>query len=383
MGIDIKNYSQEGRRAVSKPSEASKSKLYDLMNKDIQLFGNGFGLKKKQAFYADLRVLLDSGLDIQRALELIGNSHKKTKLKALLEGIKQKIIEGNALSEALRSTGKFSDYEVYSIQIGEESGQLLEVLEELSIFFAKSIKYRQQLIGALSYPLFVIGFAVLVIIFMLNYLVPLFSDIYQRIGSDLPTITTQVVALSDWLKANLRFMILAFFALGFTLYYYRQKTWLRKTFSALLIRTPIFGGIIKMIYLSRLCQSMFLLLGAKVPLLVAVDLVKKMIAFYPIEQSLTVAREDILNGAELNGALSAFAFYPEQFIALLKVGEESGNLERMFQKLAEQYNNEVEQRTAVIGSLIEPILIIGVGALVGGILIAMYLPLFQMSSGIG
>ena len=150
-----------------------------------------------------------------------------------------------------------------------------------------------------------------------------------------------------------------------------------------MIGIPIFGNIFRKIYLSRFCQSMYFLLGSNVPLLKAVGLVKKMVGFYPIECSLEQAEKDILEGDSFHSSLEKSSFYPARLIALLKVGEEASSLDTMFQKLANQYNSEVEQKTATIGNLIEPVLIVGLGFLVGFILVAMYLPLFQLSVGVG
>lgn len=384
MGVKIDSYHLNKTAAKSTTSKKNpRSGLSELLNKDIQLFGNGFGAKRKQSFYSNLKVLLASGLDIQRSLELFVHSEKKNTIKSIVAKIKDQIVEGKSLSEALKLSNKFSEYEIHSIRIGEESGQLLEVLDELSIFFGKTIKYRQQLVGALAYPSFVIGFSVLVVVFLLNYLVPLFSDIYKRIDGDLPSITMKVIALSDWLKGNVFWMLLSLMVVLGIIHFQKSKLWYRKTTSFLLIRIPVLGTIFRLIYLSRFCQSMHLLLKAKVPLLTAVELVTNMITFYPIQISLQKAATDILNGVPLSTSLNKFKFYPQQLIALLEVGEESGNIEEMFQKLSQQYNDEVEQKTGVIGSLIEPVLIVFVGLLVGSILIAMYLPLFQMSTGLG
>ncbi len=382
MGIKINDY-QIKPTAKKNSNTDTGINISELLNKDIQLFGNGFGAKRKETFFSNLKILLSSGLDIQRALELFIHSENKKGVKAIVEEIRNKIIAGDSLSKALEQSGKFSDYEVYSIRIGEESGQLLEVLDELSIFFNKTIKFRQQLISALSYPLFVIGFSVLVVVFLLNYLVPLFSDIYGRMGGELPSMTLQVMAMSDWVKANLFWAILVFSGIVGALYLQRSKIWFKKSYSFLLIKMPVLGGIFKLIYLSRFCQSMYVLLKARVPLLTAVNLVKDMIDFYPIQNSLLKSGKEIMNGVALSEALQKERFYPKQMIALIEVGEEAGNLENMFKKLADQYNESVEQKTKVIGSLLEPILIIGVGLLVGSILIAMYLPLFQMSTGMG
>lgn len=382
MGLKIDNYSVDQSIKHKSTTDRKGIDWSAWLQKDIQLFGSGLSLKQKEAFYAELEVLLSAGLDLKRSLAIISGNKKKKRDKDLLQEIEQTIINGASLSEAIRSTGKFSDYEVFSIQIGEESGQLIAVLKELSNFYTKSIKYKQQLLSALAYPGFVISFAFLVVFFLLKYLVPLFSDIYKRLDGKLPTITQHIMDLSDWLGNYSIYLFLVFALLFLGLYQQRQRIWFRRVSTSILLGSPIFGPIIQKIYLSRLAQSMFLLLHAKVPLLKAVQLVRKMISFYPIEDSLNKTEEDILQGRALHESLAKSKFYPSPFIALLQVGEEANTLDEMFQRLAQQYTEEVEQQTALISSLLEPILIISLGILVGIILVAMYMPLFQMSVGI-
>ncbi len=353
------------------------------MNKEIQLFGKGLAAKKKLEFYSNLSTLLSSGLDVQRSLTLIEQSQKKQVHQDLFLEIRQLIVEGKTFSQALLATEQFSDYEVFSLQIGEETGQLVKVLAELSTYFSKSIKYRQQLVGALAYPVFVISFAILVVFFMLKYLVPLFSDIYKRFDGRLPTITQYLIDLSNWIGAYGGYVFLVLLALVLALYWQRRQLWFRKWSAKLLLRLPFFGAIVKGIYLSRFCQSMYLLLNAKVPLLRTVELVKQMIAFYPIEVSLAQAEKDIFNGSLLHQSLQKSQLYPQKLIALTQVGEEASNLDEMFQKLADQFSEDVEQRTALLGSVLEPMLIIGLGLIIGVILVAMYMPLFQLSVGVG
>lgn len=379
MAINIQQYQQQEKTVSPK---AVKEKKESILSKEINLFGNGINAKMKASFYADLNMLLNAGLDIQKALALILNNQKKKPQVAFVENIRQNIIEGKSLSNALKLSNKVSDFEIYSIEIGEETGKLNEVLEELALFYEKTLKYKRQLMGALSYPTFVIGFSFLVIFFMLKYLVPLFSDIYNRFGGELPFLTQKIIFLSDWVGANFIYMLLGFIAIVVGLYLQKEKLWFRKASAFFLLNMPIFGPIIKRIYLSRFCQSMYFLLASKVPLLHAVQLVQKMIQIYPIQSSLEQTNKDILEGKLLYESLQHHSFYPKQLIVMLEVGEESGKMDVIFKKLSTQYSEDVEQRTAVIGSLLEPILIIGLGFIVGVILIAMYLPLFQMSSGL-
>lgn len=382
--INIDDYKlKQQKKQISLPSQKSKktNSLQELMSREIELFSN-FNAKKKEDFYTKLNILLSAGLDVQNALLLIENGQKKENLKKIIQGIREGIIEGDSISNALEKSNKFSKYEVFSVKIGEETGKLNLILEELSFFFKRVIQYRQQLMGALTYPAFVILFSFGVVIFLLNFLVPMFSGVYNRFDQELPFITQKIVSLSNWLNHNLKYVFLGLFTTIGILFYQRKQIWFRKVFSFIIINIPIFGSVIKKIYLARFCQAMALLLNSKVSLLKTVELIAQMIQFYPIESSLTSATTSILNGASLNETLEQFQFYPTELIALIKVGEEASQLDTMFSKLAEQYNNEVEQQTKTIGSLLEPILIISLGVIVGFILIAMYMPLFQLSMGI-
>ena len=357
--------------------------LWDFMNRDIQFFEPKFGIKKKLVLYGQLETLLSSGLDIQAALALIEQSFKKPKDQVIIKTLRESIVAGKSLSESLAESKHFSIYEQYSIQIGEETGRLHPILQDLSSFFEKTLGYQRQLTGALAYPIFVLTFSVFAVLFLLRYLVPMFSGIYSRFKQELPWLTQQVVNLSDWVSLLMPYFFAGLLITFGILYYQRQKLWFRKALGWIMLHIPLFGGIIQKVYLSRFCQAMALLLASGVPLLNALKLVKQMINFYPVSHSLEQTEHKVFQGEQLHSSLAEFSFYPPQTLALIKVGEESGKLHLMFERLASQYTAEVDQQTAVIGSLIEPILIVVLGAIVAVILVAMYLPLFKMSTSMG
>ena len=365
------------------PSSSSTRSIWAAMNRDIQWLEPKFGLKKKQLLYGQLETLLQSGLDIQAALELIEQSFKKKQDRALVRALKDAIVSGKSLSESMELVGKFSVYERYSIQIGEESGRLQQVLHDLRGFFEKTLRYQRQLTGALAYPVFVLSFSVLAVLFLLRYLVPMFSGIYGRFQQDLPPLTQFVVDLSNWIGVALPYLLGGTLVLLGVVYSQRQRLWFQRLKGGLLLRIPLFGRIIQKVYLARFCQAMALLLVSGVPLLNALRLVKQMIHFYPVSTTLAQAEQAVFQGTQLHEALRRFNFYPPQALALIQVGEESGKLAIMFDRLAQQYTEEVDQQTAVIGSLIEPILIVFLGSIVAVILVAMYLPLFKMSTSMG
>jgi type IV pilus assembly protein PilC len=356
---------------------------FDFLNKDIKLFGSAFNDKKKERFYSELCILFSAGVDIRSALELIEEEQTKEKDRLLFSSIKESIIAGNSLSKALQQTGLFTMYEYYSLQIGEESGRLTEVLTELSIFFTKKIQQKRQLTSALSYPAVVFFASFGAIFFMMKFVVPMFADVFKRFKGELPAFTKLIIRISDAFgNYSLYFIIIFAVLIGF-LINQREAIWFRKYGAKIILRTPIMKDMIAKIYLARFCQSMNLLISAKTPLVTAIELVKKMVGFYPIEVSLETVQEDLLKGKPLHLSLSKFKIYNRRMISLIKVAEEVNQLDTMFSRLSKQYSDEVEHQTSILGSLIEPIMIIFLGVLVAVILVAMYLPLFQMSSKVG
>ena len=380
MSIDLKKYQSP---TAKKPKPGSSSfDLEGLLSREITLFSSQLSDAKKERFYSELQILLAAGIDIKSALDIIIEEQKKKTDQALFAAISEQVIAGSSLSEAIRSSEKFSNYEYYSLQIGEESGRLIDVLKELTSFYNNKIKQKRQFTSALSYPLLVMVTAFGAVFFMMNFIVPMFAGVFSRFGQDLPALTKTIIVLSDWTSQNYHFFLLFLAALGVFYFTQRSKNWFRKYASALLIRLPLIGKVVQKIYLAQLCQSLALLISAKVPLIRAIQLVQKMIAFYPIQSSLTATEANIMAGSNLFDSFSQFPFYPKRLLSLVKVGEETNKLDLIFQKLADQYTEEVEYQTSILGSLIEPALIIFLGLMVGVILVAMYLPLFQLGTGL-
>ncbi|MDQ3192426.1 MAG: type II secretion system F family protein [Bacteroidota bacterium] len=380
--IDLSKYPVNPQKKDRKDLNRETS-VFDFLNKDISLFGTQLNDKKKERFYSELNILFTAGVDIKTALELIEEEQTKKVEKELYTKINEAVINGGSLSEAINSTGKFSTYEYYSIKIGEESGRLPEVLEELSVFFAKKIKQKRLVLNALSYPSIVLLVAFGAIFFMMKFIVPMFADVFLRFGGDLPYITKLIIKISKAFSLYAWHFI--FSVLGIIIFFYtqKQKDWFRRISAMLTMKTPILGNMIQKIYLARFCHSMNLLISAKTPLLQAIQLVKKMVGFYPLEYSLGMIEHDVLKGDSLSLSLSRYPVYNKRLIALIKVAEEVNQLDLVFGKLAKQYTDEVEHQTSLIGSLIEPVMIIFLGLMVAVILVAMYLPLFQLSTSFG
>lgn len=342
-----------------------------------------FSSKEKEAFYREFAVLIKSGVDFNQSLQILASQQKSKKIKKILTTINTDVIAGNTLFDALKKHAEFSPYEYYSIKIGEETRKLAEVLTQLQLFFARKIKMKRQLISVITYPAFVLGITFLVLYFMLNYIVPMFSSVFKQFGSELPSITKFVIQLSE----NFNTIMLSIVVVVMTIIafhkYYKHNNRYRDTIGSILLKIPFLGKFMQKIYISRFCQSLSLLLGAKTPLITSLELTKEMIVFYPMQKAVDEIKQDILKGNTLGTSLEKHKIFPKKLISLVGIGEQTNELDTMFHKLNDQYNDEIDHTTKMVGTILEPLIIIIIGFLVGFILISMYTPMFDLSKVIG
>ncbi len=376
--IDLSRYE---KKKIAKPSKTGDGGgLMALLNRDISFGNKELSDKKKEYLYLELSSLLQAGINLKSSFELITADQEKEKDKELFSKIQETVINGIPFSEALKQSGKFSLYEVYSLQIGEETGKLIDVLLDLAKFYQNKIKQRRKITSALTYPCVVLCTSLGAVFFMLKFVVPMFGDVFKRFGGKLPWITEKIIGVSETLENNFfRFFILLVLIAAF-IFFVRKTEQFRKIASQVLLRLPMVGNLVQKIYLARFCNSMRLLINARLPLLRAIALSRQMIGYYPIESSLQKVEDDIMKGKSLHQSLQQFSIYPRKMIQLVKVGEETNQLDHFFAKISDQYIEEVEYKTSTLSSMMEPLIIIFLGLIVGVILIAMYLPLFQMSN---
>lgn len=368
MSLDLSTYKKEkvshsGQRKDAKSIHLSK-KLSD---------------KKKEVFYRELGMLLQSGVDFKKALEILGNQSTSKLEKALLFEIKEKVVHGKSIYESMMNSGHFSPYEYYSIQIGEETRKLEEVLVELQKFFNRKIQMRRQIISVLTYPAIVMLVTVSVLYFMLNKVVPMFSSVFKQFGSELPKSTQIILKISK--HSGTLFLLLLLIAVGlFTFHYFmKEKDSYRNITSKMVLKIPYFGNLIRKIYLSRFCQSMHLLITSKTTLITSLSLTSKMIGFFPIEQSIEAIKVDVTRGISLSESMKAHSVYENKMVSMVEVAEQINELDTMFGRLTEQYNEDVGYQTKMIGVVLEPMIIIFIGVIVGVIMISMYAPMFDLS----
>lgn len=377
MAFQLENIESKNKTKEKKGLDTS------FLQKEIHLFGSSFSNKVKEDFYTELAVLLKAGITLRQGLELIQDATKKRQNQVKLNTISDDIVSGLSLSDALRKQKEFTDYEYYSIKIGEETGSLTKVCEQLGAFFGRKNEQRRNLISALTYPVIILSTAVLVVVFMLQYVVPMFQDIFEQQKVELPAITKLIISASGFLKSYgwLLFVIIIVLLLSRT--FFNKKQWFKKGKDNFILKLPFIGQFVRIVYLSQFTQAVSLLTSSKVPVVNSIQLVKQMIDFYPLQNALGEVEREILQGKSLSDSLKSHRFFDDKMIALVKVAEETNQNEFIFERLNAQYNTQVQQRSKLLSTIMEPFIIMIVGLLVGVILIAMYLPMFKLSSVLG
>ncbi len=336
----------------------------------------------KSRFFSELAVLICSGVDIKKALEIIICGITRKNEKQILKNILSTIVNGNPLSTALEKSDFFSVYDYYSIRIGEEGGSLSSVLKELTAYYSRKIIQQMQIRSALSYPILVLFTTVISLLFMLNYVVPMFEDVFMRFNGTLPALTKSIIILSDSLPKYFLFFSLLVIILIIIHIINKKKIWYRKAMSGILLKIPVAGNIISLTFKTRFCQMMKLLISSKVQLMESINLIRQMIGFYPLEYALGDIRTKLSIGIPLSEGMDAHDFFDKKIISMIMIAEEVNKLDIVFNQLYDQYSEELDVKIKTMNNLLEPILIIFVGGLVAIILISMYLPIFQMGTGI-
>ncbi len=364
----------------STPSDSDLSKL---LKTEIALFGKPYSNKQKEDLYTELGVLLKAGITLKEALALIKGSQKKEKHRLLFDSILTDLIDGKSFSDTLANRKEFSEYEYYSLNIGEETGTLDKVADQLGDFFLRKNEQRRNLISALSYPAIIFITATIVVIFMLRFVVPMFQDIFRQNNVDLPWITELIIAVSDFLGSYGWMLLLGLVGVFLLRRLFTKKKWYKRLINRLTLKTPILGGFVKTVYLAQFTQAVSLLTASKVPVVNSIQLVKKMIDFVPLQEALETVEQRLLRGSSLSDSLKGNLMFDNKMVALVKVAEETNQTEFIFDRLNLQYATEVQQRSKLLSTVMEPLIIVFVGIMVGVILIAMYLPMFKLSSVLG
>lgn len=336
--------------------------------------------KEKLELYSDLLRMVANKIDLAKTFELLLLEKKETKKVLFIKKAFSQIKKGNSLSNAFNKSGNLSEYEIQTIQIGEETGQLHVVLDQLIHYYKNKIKLRNQILSLATYPIFIFSLTIGVLYFMLTSVVPMFKDVFKQFNQELPYMTKLILSLSDNIKVIFGFLIVIT-TLTFLIHVrLKQKKKYRKWTSDKLTRIPIIGSLIVEIHLARLFQSLSVLLASRVTLIRSLELASKVATFYPIQEQITFTQVKLKKGSSLYASIYKSKLINQRMVAMIKLAEEVNELDIVFNDLANDLQNQIDHKTERISKIIEPLVICIVGGIVGFIMVSLYLPMFNLSN---
>ena len=341
-------------------------------NKDLVVFTRQFS------------TMIDAGLPLVQGLTILAEQAENPTFKAILKEITKDVEGGSTLAEAMKKHPKvFDSLFVNLVAAGEVGGILDTILRRLAQFIEKAERLKGQIKGAMTYPIVVMAIAILVIAVILVFVIPVFEDMFKSFGSALPTPTQIVVNMSRFLKGNIHWVIIGLGALIYGFKRYRNTASGRKQTDILFLKLPIFGNLLKKTAVARFTRTLGTMISSGVPILDALEIVAKTAGNVVIEEIIYEVRGSIAEGQTIAEPLSENDIFPGMVIQMIAVGEATGALDSMLEKIADFYDEEVDAAVAALTSMLEPLLMLFLGGAIGGLVIAMYLPIFGMAAAMG
>lgn len=336
-------------------------------------------LKELAVFSRQLSVLIDAELPLIQGLGILEEQQKNKYFKTVVRTVKEDVEAGSTMNQALRKHPRvFDDLYCNLVASGEQSGSLDIMLRRLAEYIEKIVKLRNQVRQAMIYPVAIVTFAIIVAIFLLWKVIPIFASIFSELGAELPLLTAVIIKLSRFVEGNIIFVFLGLIGLFFLFRYYRATPAGRWTTDRAILRLPLVGKLMNKVALTRVTRTLATLISGGVPMLEALKVASTTANNVVLEKQILDARKLVSEGKSLQEAFKESGDFPLMMTQMINVGEATGTLDEMLGKLANFYDEEVETTVAALLSVLEPILLIFVGAIVGGLVVSMYLPIFSL-----
>jgi type IV pilus assembly protein PilC len=373
--IQLKRRNLTIKKIKLKPKDVFENVAFlqpKITSKDIVIFTRQFS------------TMIDAGLPLVQGLNILAEQTENKTFKIVLEQINKDVEGGSSLAEALKKHPKvFDNLFVNLVAAGELGGILDTILQRLANYIEKAEKLKSQIKGALTYPIVVVAIAILVISVILIFVIPVFEDMFSGMGAALPAPTQLVVNMSRFLKGNIHYLIGLFIVAGFLFKKYRNSTGGRKTTDALALKLPVFGPLLKKVAVARFTRTLGTMISSGVPILDALEIVAKTSGNVVLEEVIFEVRSSIAEGQTIAEPLAEAEIFPSMVVQMISVGEATGALDNMLGKIADFYDDEVDAAVDALTAMLEPLLMLFLGGSIGGLVIAMYLPIFKMAAAMG
>jgi len=373
--IQLKKRSIEVKKLKQKPKDLFANISFmqpKVTNKDLVIFTRQFS------------TMIDAGLPLVQGLNILGEQTENKTFKNMLKQVTKDVEGGSTLADALGKHSKvFDNLFVNLVAAGEVGGILDTILQRLAAYIEKAEKLKSQIKGAMTYPLVVVGIAVIVIAVIMIFVIPVFEDMFSSFGKALPVPTQVVVAMSDFIKGNIHYMIGGLIVFVWAFRRYRRTRSGRRNIDSVLLKLPIFGELIKKVAVARFTRTLGTMVSSGVPILDALEITAKTAGNVIVEEVIFDARSSIAEGQTIAEPLSETDIFPGMVTQMISVGESTGALDAMLEKIADFYDDEVDATVSAMTSMLEPLLMLFLGGSIGGLVVAMYLPIFQMAAAMG
>jgi type IV pilus assembly protein PilC len=349
----------------------------------IPKIGSGVTGKDILVFTKQFATMIDAGLPLVQCLDILANQMDNASFKKVVLAIKAKVESGSTFADALKDHPKvFDELFVQLCAAGEVGGILDTILNRLANYREKSEKLKRKVKGAMIYPVIVISVAIGVTALLLLKVTPVFAKMFSDFGSAMPAPTQFVIDMSNWLQNYILYILggTAVLAALFIAFYKNPRG--RKICDKLILQAPIFGSVIRKVAVARFTRTLGTMISSGVPILDALDVTAKTAGNRTIEQGIYYVRGKISEGKNIAGPLLETKVFPPMVVQMIGVGEATGAMDAMLNKIADFYDDEVDTAVAGLTAMIEPLLMVFLGAVVGGFLIAMYLPIFSIAGAI-
>ncbi|MBI5191993.1 MAG: type II secretion system F family protein [Nitrospirae bacterium] len=335
-------------------------------------------------FTRQFATMIDAGLPLIQCLDILAKQTENKTFATAINEIRQDVESGSTYADALKKHPRiFNDLYVNMVAAGEMGGILDTILARLSKYIEKNIRLKSQIRAALIYPSTIVAVAIIVIVVLLVWVIPIFAKMFTEFGGQLPAPTRIVIGMSDFMQRNFFLIVGITIACIFGLSrYYKTKNG-RRTIDRLILRLPIFGMLMRKIAVAKFTSTLGTLISSGVPILDGLDIVARTAGNKIIEEGIVTTRQSISEGKTLSEPLEQTKVFPPMVVQMIAVGETTGALDTMLSKIADFYDDEVDATVAIMTSLLEPMLMIFLGIAIGSIVVAMYLPIFKLAGSIG
>jgi len=339
------------------------------------------GIDDLVIFCRQLATIVNAGLPLIEGLNILGEQMENPTFRKVVKQIEKDVEGGETLTESLaRHPRIFSSLFVNLVKAGEASGMLDEILAQLALYLEKASSLQRKVKSAMIYPSVVMTVAVAVVIILMVFVIPVFEKIFQGFGAKLPTPTLVLLAISHFIRDYWYVLIGIIFAVGFLFNRYLKNERGRYQFDALLLRLPILGSLFRKVAIAKFSRTFSTLLRAGVNILVALEIVAKTAGNKVVERAIDNMRSSIKEGESIAGPLKESGVFPPMVTRMIDIGERTGALDEMLTKIADFYEDQVDTAVAGLTQMLEPFILVFLGVIVGGILIAMYMPMFKITT---